>query len=350
MTAPFPWMIYGANGYTGKLIAERAVREGLTPILAGRDAEKIRPLAQKLGLQWRAFPLTADKIDTGLKGISLVLHCAGPFAKTSAPMVAGALRNRVHYLDITGEIGVFEKVLAQDKEAQQAGVSLIPGVGFDVVPTDNLAATLAKRLPGATHLEIAFDPNGKASQGTLKTAVEMLAKGGRIRKEGKLLFVPLAHEVKQVTFSHRTRTVAAIPWGDVSSAYFSTTIPNITCYMAQPKAVIRAMQASRRVSRLAGLGIVQKGLSKLIESTVSGPTEAERKNGKCYLWAKVSRGNQSVSAQLEVAEGYEFTVLAALASVRHLMENPDLKGALTPSQAFSESFVMTLPGSRWIDL
>ncbi|HEV7923072.1 MAG TPA: saccharopine dehydrogenase NADP-binding domain-containing protein, partial [Thermoanaerobaculia bacterium] len=142
------WMIYGANGYTGELIAREAARRGERPILAGRDRTAVEALAKELGLQWRAFPLDAPD----LRDIQLVLHCAGPFMYTSAPMVRACLDAGAHYLDITGEIVVFEAVMRKDGEAKQRGVTLLPGVGFDVVPTDCLAAQLAQRLPDADEL------------------------------------------------------------------------------------------------------------------------------------------------------------------------------------------------------
>src|SRR4051794_8227576 len=122
------WMIYGANGYTGELIAREAVRRGHRPILAGRHAGKIEPLANELGCEARVFGLGEPQLDD----IELVLHCAGPFVHTAMPMVRACLTTGAHYLDITGELGVFEQIFARDGEAKRANVTLLPGVGFDV--------------------------------------------------------------------------------------------------------------------------------------------------------------------------------------------------------------------------
>src|SRR5438045_96693 len=116
------FLIYGANGYTGELIAREAVRRGLKPVIAGRNADKLAPLAKELGLQSRAFPLDKPRLD----GIDAVLHCAGPFVHTSAPMVRACLDAGVHYLDITGEIAVFEAIMSMNDAAIHAGVTLIP--------------------------------------------------------------------------------------------------------------------------------------------------------------------------------------------------------------------------------
>ena len=133
------WMIYGANGYTGQLMVEEAIKRGYRPVLAGRSRETIEPLAQKYGLPARVFALDKhEAVVMGLRGMELVLHCAGPFSKTASPMVKACLEVGAHYLDITGEIDVFAHCHALDAEAKQRGIVVLPGSGFDVVPTDCL--------------------------------------------------------------------------------------------------------------------------------------------------------------------------------------------------------------------
>jgi len=135
------WMLYGANGYTGALIAEEAKRRGLTPVLAGRRADAVRPLAERLGLPHEVFPLEDHvALDRALERVDAVLLAAGPFSPTSRAVVDACIRTRRHYLDVTGEIAVFEAIFARDAEARERGAVLLPGVGFDVVPSDCLAA------------------------------------------------------------------------------------------------------------------------------------------------------------------------------------------------------------------
>jgi short subunit dehydrogenase-like uncharacterized protein len=103
------WMIYGANGYTGELIAREAKKRGASPILAGRDAAKIAKLATDLSLPSKVFSLDKPPdIVAALEGIGLVLNCAGPFSKTANPLMQACLVAKTHYLDITGEIDVLE--------------------------------------------------------------------------------------------------------------------------------------------------------------------------------------------------------------------------------------------------
>jgi short subunit dehydrogenase-like uncharacterized protein len=180
-------MIYGANGYTGDLIAREAVRRGLKPVLAGRTAAKVEALATSLGLQARVFDLAnAVMTSRGVEGMRLVLHCAGPFSATAAPMMAACLAMRAHYLDITGEISVFEHARTLEATARAASVVVCPGVGFDVIPTDCVAAALKAALPDATHLALGFDSRSGFSPGTAKTSVEGLAQGGKVRQDGRI--------------------------------------------------------------------------------------------------------------------------------------------------------------------
>lgn len=334
------FLIYGANGYTGELIAREAVRRGLRPIVAGRSPEKVEPLARELGLEARAFPLTAPRLD----GVDAVLHCAGPFVHTSAPMVRACLDAGVHYLDITGEIPVFEAIMAMNDIAVQRGVTLIPGAGFDVVPTDCLAAMLAAKLPGATELELAFyTPKAELSRGTLKTMIESIGEGGAIRRDGRILRVPPAYDVRTIPFSCGTRMAMTIPWGDVSTAFHTTGIPNIRVYTgASPKSVAR-MRRIRSFLPLLGIKPVKRLLQSFANRR-SGPGEAQRAAGRTYLWGRVANGVDEVTMTMTTPEGYAFTVLSTLAAVERLLSSPTRPGSFTPAKYFGAEFVTTIEG------
>jgi short subunit dehydrogenase-like uncharacterized protein len=336
------FLIYGASGYTGRLIAELARERGESPVLAGRSADKVRPLAEKLGLSWRAFPVDAPD----LRDVRLVLHCAGPFSATSRPMVDACLAARAHYLDITGEYQVFEAVLARDAEARERGVVLLPGVGFDVVPSDCLAALLKQRLPAATKLELAFAPLGRSSPGTLKTSIEALPYGGVVRRGGKLRRVPPAHEVREIRFADKTRAAMSVPWGDIATAYRSTQIPDITVFVAAKPAAIRAARLLRFAAPLLGLAPVQGFLKARIERTVRGPDAEERARGGAQFWGRVSAGSEAVEMTMSVPEGYTLTANAALECAKRVLAGSVQPGAWTPSLAFGADFAASLPGVR----
>jgi short subunit dehydrogenase-like uncharacterized protein len=346
------FMIYGAYGYTGALLAEAAMRRGHRPLLAGRDAERLRPLAESLGLAWVAVDLAdAPALRQAIRRVDLVLHAAGPFVFTSQPMVDACLAEGVHYLDITGEVPVFEAIFDRDAQAKVAGIALLPGVGFDVVPTDCMARHVAERLPDATHLELAIASLSSISPGTAKTMVEQLPGGVLVRRDGALTAIDMGSDVRRVAFLDRPRTVMPIPWGDLATAYHTTGIPNINTYMAFPRRMVGIMARTAPLSRvLLGPKPVRRLLQGLIQRTVTGPDADLRQRARSYVWARaINAAGESATAQLETLEGYQFTVEAGLNSVERVLADAPV-GALTPALAFGADFVLDLPNTQRVDL
>ncbi|MGH8446375.1 MAG: saccharopine dehydrogenase family protein [Solimonas sp.] len=341
------WMIYGANGYTGELIAREAVKRGVKPVLAGRSGGKLTALAQELGLESRVFSLDdAAGLAQGLAGIDLVLHCAGPFSATSAPMIEACLKAKAHYLDITGEISVFEHAQAQHARAQAAGIVVCPGVGFDVIPTDCVAAQLKAALPDATHLVLGFDSRSGFSPGTAKTSVEGLAQGGKVRENGRMRAVPLAYHVRRIDFGDGEKLAMTIPWGDVSTAYASTGIPNIEVFIPGSPAMIANAKRANYFRWFLGLGPVQRFIKARIAKTVKGPDASQREKLPTFVWGEVrNAAGVTKTARIKVANGYALTVTGALAVVEFLGANRPAGGSYTPSKLCGADLVTTLPGS-----
>ncbi len=341
------WMIYGANGYTGELIAREAVKRGLRPVLAGRSADKIGPLAQELGLEARAFCLDhPDRLAQGLAGVGLVLHCAGPFSETSAPMIEGCLKAKAHYLDITGEISVFEHAQRQHARAQAAGIVICPGVGFDVIPTDCVAAALKAALPDATHLALGFDSRSGFSPGTAKTSVEGLAQGGKVRSNGTIISTPLAYKTRTIDFGDGAKLAMTIPWGDVSTAYHSTGIANIEVYIPGSPAMIANARRANHIRWLLRMSFVQKLIKQRIARTVKGPDAGTRERLPTYVWGEVANAKgEKRTARIKTANGYSLTVSGSLAVVAHLLQQSPQGGTYTPSKLLGPDLVTRLPGS-----
>lgn len=335
------WMIYGANGYTGHLIAEEAVRRGMHPIIAGRNRQAVTKIAEQLGCRSRVFDLsTIERTRSHLADCRLVLNCAGPFSATAQPMIAGALAAQTHYLDITGEIACLEAAAAQHDEAVAAGVALIPAMGFDVVPSDCLAAQVAMRVAEPTHLELAIHSRGAISSGTAKTMIEALPDGGRARIAGRIEKVPTAWKVREIPFPDEPHWAMTIPWGDISTAYHSTGIPNIEVYATAPRQSIQWIRRLRFLAPLARPAVVQRWLKKLAATRLPGPTEEQRQSDRVMLWARVTgRDHQAAEATLETPEGYTLTVLTALGAVERLLASEPPPGFSTPSRAFGRDFI-----------
>jgi short subunit dehydrogenase-like uncharacterized protein len=345
-------MIYGANGYTGELIAREAVSRGMKPVLAGRTAAKVESLAASLGLQARAFDLRdATATASSVEGMRLVLHCAGPFSATAAPMMTACLVGRAHYLDITGEISVFEYAQMLDADARAAGIVICSGVGFDVIPTDCVAAVLKATLPDATHLALGFDSRSGFSPGTAKTSLEGLAQGGKVRRDGQIVSVPLAYKTRRIDFGDGEKLAMTIPWGDISTAYATTGIPNIEVYIPGSPAMVARARRANWFKWLLGMGVVQSWIKRRIEKSVEGPSAAKRDAHPSYVWGEVTnvRGDKR-TARIKTANGYSLTVTGALAVVEHLLAQEVPGGTCTPAKLISPDLVTRLPGSGSIQI
>lgn len=347
------WIIYGANGYTGELIAREAVKQGLTPILAGRNINNIQPLATELGLKAISFSLdSTTAITQAVEGNSLVLNCAGPFSATAEPMMKACIQVGAHYLDITGEIEVFELAQQLSEQAKTANVVLCPGVGFDVIPTDCVAAALKDAMPDATHLALGFDSRSGFSPGTAKTSVEGLAQGCKVRIDGKIKTVPLAYKVRRIDFGDGKKDAMTIPWGDVSTAYHSTGIPNIEVYIPGSPRLIKQAKRANYIRPLLGLGFVQNIMKARIAKTVTGPNEEQRASLPTYVWGEARNAKGEIkTARIKTANGYSLTITGALTLAQHVLQTPpDTGGAYTPSLLMGKTLVEQLPESGKITL
>lgn len=339
-------VVYGANGYTGRLIARAAVERGLAPVLAGRSREAVAALAAELGCESRSFDLADPAaIVDGLAGCGLVIHCAGPFSATAAPMMAACLAARVHYTDITGEIAVFEHAFLQDAAARAAGIVICPGTGFDVVPTDCLAATLAAALPDATRLTLGFDSRGGMSRGTAATSVEGLGHGSCVREGGELRRIPLGSRSRRIDFGDGEKLATAIPWGDVSTAFRTTGIPNVEVYVpVSPKALANL----RRLGHFGWLlrrKSVQKFLKSRIAKRAPGPDDAARDRTPVHVWGEAENAaGRRLTARVRVPNGYTLTRDAAVAIAERLLAGGAAAGFTTPARLMGSDFVTRLPG------
>ena len=345
-------MIYGVTGYTGRLILEEALAKGLRPIVSGRNADEVRALATAHGLEARPVSLSdAKALDEALQGVKVVLHCAGPFWRLGPPMISACMRVGAHYLDITGEIAVFEQCAASGAKAKSLGLTLLPGVGFDVVPSDCLAAHLKRRLPTATELTLAFTGGTGLSRGTATTMVEGIAQGGAVRRGGKIVRVPSAWKSLDVDFGDRVRHCVSIPWGDVSTAFHSTNIPDITVYTGMPKSTARWMRWARPIMPLLGTAPAQRYLKGRINARTPGPSAERRAGAQSRLWGEAKDASGNVVRSLLVApDGYSLTAMTAVGAAARVLAGTVAPGFQTPSTAFGADFILAFPRTEREDL
>ncbi len=344
-------LVYGSYGYTGALVAETAVAEGLDPILAGRSRERVEEQAEALDCRERVFEAeNPATVADYLEGVDVVLNCAGPFVHTAEPFVEACLTTGVHYLDITGEWQVFREIAERDGHATDAGVMLLPGVGFDVVPSDCLAAHLHDRLPSATDLSLALGGMGGTSRGTAMTMVENIGEDGVVRHDGELVRVPTAHDDREIPFSYGERTAMAIPWGDVVTAYHSTGIPNVTVYSeTHPKTVAR-LRRFRKLLPLLATGPVQKLLKWLVDRRVDGPDEQQLDQGSGEIWGEATDGTDRVVSRLRTPNPYALTRDTALLTAKRALDGDAPAGFQTPSTAYGADLVLEVSGVERTDV
>ncbi len=345
-------LIYGAYGYTGQLISRLAKEQGLPIMLAGRDESRTKALAEELDVPYSAFPLSDQSaLDRALQQVKVLLHCAGPFEHTCQVMADACLRNRVHYTDITGEMQVFEYFKNRSAEAMAAGIVFLPGIGFDVVPSDCLANLLAAEMPNAESLTLAlFSPGGKMSHGTALTVLENANRGGAIRQSGKIKKVPHAYHVKNFDFGFTERLGVTIPWGDLSTAYSSTGIPNIRVYNCVPTGTMKGMKWLNYTGWMMSLPGVKNYLRGRIKDKPAGPSAEHRDKVRSYIWAEVTRQDQSQRAYLDLPEGYALTAMTSVHIAKKLLEKHLSPGYHTPATAFGPGLILELPGVSYIPL
>jgi short subunit dehydrogenase-like uncharacterized protein len=344
------WMIYGANGFTGRLIAQEARGQGLSPILAGRNAAAVEGLARELALPCSVFDLSNRAATrTALARVAVVANCAGPFSATSQPMIEACLSTRTHYADITGEISVFVEAERQSAAARAAGIVLCPGAGFDVIPTDCVAACLKESLPDATHLALGFAGAGAISPGTARTSVEGLKLGGRVRAAGSIVEVPLAYRARMIDFGEGERLAVTFPWGDVATAYFSTGIPNIEVYISSSPAALLRLRRLNRIRRLLAVAPIEAVAKRIAGRVNTGPSPERFASDTTRVWGEARNDHGEVrTARLTTSNGYRLTVDGVLLAVDHLLYRAPAGGYFTPSQLMGPRCVERLPGSSSI--
>jgi short subunit dehydrogenase-like uncharacterized protein len=345
-------MIYGATGYSGKLIAEASKARGMAPILAGRSEEKVRAVADRLGLQYRAFDLSdAKRIDTSIHDVDVIINSAGPFSGTSIPLVESCLRTATHYLDLsTGMADDFEKLAAYDADARKKKMMILPGIGFTLVPSDCLALYVSKKVSNPRALYMYMTGHKKMSRGTLKTAIEHINKGVCIRKNGTIVRRDRL-AVRKADLGNGMTKCISTPLGDISTAYHTTGIENIEVFFELSPGTRMFVYMIHYLGWFYGTGFMQRMLMKYAEKQPEGPSEKERNSDRSVFVATVEgRNGTTASARLTTPEGYKLTCLTALLIAEKVLKGKIKTGYTTPAQVYGPDLIMEIEGVKREDL
>lgn len=340
------WIIYGAYGYTGELVVNEAIKQGRKPILAGRNKDCLKLLSEKYNLPMRTFGV--DTANDCLDGVGMLINCAGPFETTAVPLMDACLKNGVHYFDVTGEISVFQAAHNRHDAANKAKIVLCPGVGFDIVPTDCLAALLKSALPDATHLELAFDFGTLPSMGTTRTAIQAIGEGCLIREEGELKKVKLGYRTCKIPFPSSDRWAVSLPWGDVFTTHISTGISNAIVYGALPLFVCKLIRLSNSLRGLLSRPRIQQFMiSQAGKFLKDGPDEKTRTNTHTEFWGRVSTDDgRKCSGTISGPSVYNLTAETAVAIALKAEDETKGGGYFTASMLVGEDFLSNRDGYK----
>jgi short subunit dehydrogenase-like uncharacterized protein len=343
-----PLLIYGSTGFTGRLVARRARDAGLHPVLAGRDAERLRGQAAALGLAWRAVALDARaRLAAALSDIAVVINAAGPFAETARPLVEACLDAGCHYLDVSGELPTFEAAWQQGRRAAERGVMLMPGVGWAVVASDCAAARAAALVPQAAYLRLALSTSTAFSRGSLVSALGLISSRVAIRRNGRLIAIPAGRLEREFDFGTGPRRTAAISWPDVCTAYLTTGVPNIEVYAQTDAWIHAAVQIGAPFAEILSLPLSQSWLHLCAGLLPEGPTDAARRLVRHVLVVEAEDGwRRRRQVRVETVDGYAFTAAAATEIAGRVLRGEFRPGFQTPARVYGPDLLASVGGAH----
>lgn len=339
-------LLYGANGFTGQLMATTAMPDGIAVTLAGRDRERVANLARHLGLPWLGFSLDdADLLRQILRDFDVVLNCAGPFSKTALPLAWACIQGGAHYLDVTGEPDVFLAMMRLSEKAEANNVMLMPGVGFVILASDCLAAHVAGCLPKAQSLRLGFSKHKLMSRGTFKTTMEQIAGRALVLRQGCLVTEPTGRLQHSFDFGRGQKTAIALRWADVCTAYHTTGIPNIEAYL---EADLPVRSSLSLLSLLDGLLHAKAG-RRLLQLPVRlwpkfPEAELRTQTPRVIVAEAEDRGRHKVLSRLMTPDGYDFTPYSSWAVVQRLANGEFAAGFQTPGKVYGPDLAFAVPG------
>jgi short subunit dehydrogenase-like uncharacterized protein len=340
------WMLYGCTGYSGKLIAAECKRVGLTPVLAGRSEAKVKAISDAHGFAYRVFDLTdSARMEECIYDCTLMFNAAGPYTSTCIAGLEACLKQKVHYLSLVGEVPLLDELRGYDQAAQDAGITIGVGLGYDVFPTDCVANILKGKLPDATHLTIAMRGPDSMSAGTAKEMVEQLVdQPFWARQDGKL--IASKARTKKIDFGDGPQLAMSISWGDLVSAHHSTGIANIDVFMAADRMQINMISFLSLLRPVLRMKAVRRWINKMIDKKVLGPSEDELQNLPVRLIGEVSNAaGDGVRVSVLTASPYKFTYLGAVHAIQHQIASVAAPGYQTPAQLLGKHAIEAIEGT-----
>lgn len=324
-------LLYGAAGYTGKIIAARAKALGLDFEIAGREDDKISALAAELGVAYHVFTVEDNTgWQLALAGKKVLINAAGPFRYTAREAMQACLKAGVHYLDISAELETYQLAESLDGEARRAGIQLMSGAGL-FVSYDALAVYLSKQVKEPVSLTVGFRHFGGFSRGSVLSSKNIADLGLLIRKDGQLVQSD-DQGTKKFDFVGEEVECMPTPLGGIILSYKSTGIPNIREYFSL---------------KLPATQLPDIAPPELPE----GPSEQERAAGRNGLSGEVTgRDGTVVKACVDAPSGYDLTPLSVVAVAHRILGDDFKTGYQSPGSAYGESIIHDIPYTYLADI
>lgn len=339
------WLIYGATGYTGTLIAEEAVIRGHQPILAGRDEHRLRALAERLNLEWRAFSLEDEHaLMQAADSVHLFLNAAGGFPDNCANIMNSCLSAATHYLDISNHISVLQAAQARHRSAIKKGIAIVPGVGFGTVASNCLIKQMCAHRPHPVSLEVVISPHiAQKSAGAAQSTLETIAQGGCVRRHGNLSPTRFGHGARRIHTARGIHNVIPIPSGDLEAAYMVSRATDITVYMPTRLSPFLARFVLPLAERLLSIKTIRQRIERWIaKQDFASKAQKNTAAQHSWVWVKASYASgDSVEASLTTGEGYDFTASASVLAIERVLANKSV-GAMSPGSALGVDFVQQI--------
>ena len=346
-------LIYGAYGFTGAGISKLASEYGITPVLAGRNESKLKPLAESLGYDYVVLSLenNHDNLVKVLKHFEIVLHIAGPYTFTGEPMLDAVVEAGTHYVDLTGENHVIQQQLDRHEEFKAANIMVMPSVGYDVVPTDCLNVYVADQVDNPTNLTLVINGNytaaegASASRGTMKSGLEVMGRPLLMRQQGEMVEVSALKVIHRVE-GGQEQTLVQIPWADMMTGYVSTGVPTIEVFQ------LRQGELPGWLPRVAQSDFGRRILGWLIDKFApeGPPPDAQETRQTRIVSTATNDAGESASAAMITPESYLFTFHSTLIVAKRVIDGHWESGFQTVGKVYGPDLALEVPGVSRMDL
>lgn len=356
-----PICVYGATGYTGRLVAAELHRRGADVVLAGRSAAKLEIVAEDCG----APPTHVVSLDDArglhelLEPCAAVIACAGPFQRHGEPVLEAATQSATHYLDTTGEQSFMRVVFDRyGPMAERSGIALVTAMGFDYAPGDMIASLTAAGMGSLDEVVLAYATRGfGASRGTALSALGILAGGDREWREGRLVAAPRGVGSGRFDFPDPvgSQRMVRFPAGEhvtvprhVDTAGVRTMM-TASAVMPHPSLGVVAplgMPALQLAARTPLRGVLAAAISRLPD----GPDEEDRRRSRFTVVCEARRADLVRRAVVTGSDVYGLTARTVVeGALRCATPGFERAGALAPSQAFDPSDFLDSLRSAGVD-